>query len=174
MMLKVTNSKKILSLLFILVMAGSMFNLKSINAQVNYESYNGISVDTEPILPNEEVHPKLWFSETQKDEMYEKRNADEYAAQLWNSISSSPYLQREIPAKAPICKADYSSGEIHSYYGDMARIAKYNAFMYAMEGDENYLQKATEALKRAYDGPIDRKSTRLNSSHVAISYAVFC
>src|SRR5690349_22853494 len=26
----------------------------------------------------------------------------------------------------------------------------------------------------ATDGPIDRKSTRLNSSHVEISYAVFC
>src|SRR5690625_1193806 len=27
---------------------------------------------------------------------------------------------------------------------------------------------------RAFRQPIDRKSTRLNSSHVAISYAVFC
>src|SRR5256885_12052145 len=26
----------------------------------------------------------------------------------------------------------------------------------------------------AYGGPIDRKSTRLNSSHLVISYAVFC
>src|SRR5262245_62789055 len=25
-----------------------------------------------------------------------------------------------------------------------------------------------------WDGPIDRKSTRLNSSHLGISYAVFC
>src|SRR5439155_15788163 len=30
------------------------------------------------------------------------------------------------------------------------------------------------ALGPAYDTPRDRKSTRLNSSHVAISYAVFC
>src|SRR5437660_1904674 len=28
--------------------------------------------------------------------------------------------------------------------------------------------------KHGPHGPIDRKSTRLNSSHVAISYAVFC
>src|SRR5437870_10812540 len=28
--------------------------------------------------------------------------------------------------------------------------------------------------RRAHPNPIDRKSTRLNSSHVAISYAVFC
>src|SRR5690625_7086943 len=29
-------------------------------------------------------------------------------------------------------------------------------------------------LRRAWRIPTDRKSTRLNSSHVAISYAVFC
>src|SRR5437870_6511420 len=29
-------------------------------------------------------------------------------------------------------------------------------------------------LKDPVDGRVDRKSTRLNSSHVAISYAVFC
>src|SRR3989442_8892713 len=34
---------------------------------------------------------------------------------------------------------------------------------------------APRRLARAYgEGPIDRKSTRLNSSHVRISYAVFC
>src|SRR5690606_41029608 len=33
-----------------------------------------------------------------------------------------------------------------------------------------------QAIKQELDleGPIDRKSTRLNSSHVKISYAVFC
>src|SRR5207249_10350764 len=30
------------------------------------------------------------------------------------------------------------------------------------------------ALARPYQGDKDRKSTRLNSSHVSISYAVFC
>src|SRR5438874_3009272 len=30
------------------------------------------------------------------------------------------------------------------------------------------------ALWRSYNGDLDRKSTRLNSSHVEISYAVFC
>src|SRR5690606_41202783 len=30
------------------------------------------------------------------------------------------------------------------------------------------------ALPRQLRGPVDRKSTRLNSSHVKISYAVFC
>src|SRR5207249_9434752 len=33
-------------------------------------------------------------------------------------------------------------------------------------------QRITENTRASY--PIDRKSTRLNSSHVSISYAVFC
>src|SRR5690625_7816296 len=32
----------------------------------------------------------------------------------------------------------------------------------------------TGASELAFDTEVDRKSTRLNSSHVAISYAVFC
>src|SRR3712207_6193285 len=35
-------------------------------------------------------------------------------------------------------------------------------------------RKPTEILRRAVKGMIDRKSTRLNSSHANISYAVFC
>src|SRR5690625_5312869 len=33
---------------------------------------------------------------------------------------------------------------------------------------------AKHTLERNMSGRVDRKSTRLNSSHVAISYAVFC
>src|SRR2546427_7640519 len=33
---------------------------------------------------------------------------------------------------------------------------------------------AALAAVSAHDGPVDRKSTRLNSSHSQISYAVFC
>src|SRR3712207_7898736 len=32
----------------------------------------------------------------------------------------------------------------------------------------------TQSLAEAQDGAVDRKSTRLNSSHANISYAVFC
>src|SRR5690625_7196129 len=35
-------------------------------------------------------------------------------------------------------------------------------------------EEAEEAEKLGYKKLVDRKSTRLNSSHVAISYAVFC
>src|SRR5258708_23553799 len=34
--------------------------------------------------------------------------------------------------------------------------------------------KKREGVTVAGDGPVDRKSTRLNSSHQIISYAVFC
>ena len=152
-MLKLVNRKKILSILLVLVMLGGMVNVTPIIAQVNYESYNGISVDATPILPDQEVHPKLWFDASGAEAMYDKRNADEYAAQLWDSISSSPYLTREF-SQAPVCVENMSNSAVHGYYGDMARIAKYNAFMFAMEGDQIHLQRATEALKRAYDGPI--------------------
>src|SRR5690625_6938561 len=39
-----------------------------------------------------------------------------------------------------------------------------------------WLRAAVEAAEEGYPPPVrsDRKSTRLNSSHVAISYAVFC
>src|SRR5690625_5759040 len=36
------------------------------------------------------------------------------------------------------------------------------------------LEEIKEILRMTEDGTEDRKSTRLNSSHVAISYAVFC
>src|SRR5690625_1761682 len=39
---------------------------------------------------------------------------------------------------------------------------------------ENHLVTTAGGVRIAYDHLIDRKSTRLNSSHVAISYAVFC
>src|SRR5690625_6696278 len=39
---------------------------------------------------------------------------------------------------------------------------------------EHALNKLGSAGKPLFPGQLDRKSTRLNSSHVAISYAVFC
>src|SRR5439155_23899046 len=39
---------------------------------------------------------------------------------------------------------------------------------------ENSLTSTSTSTSTACDGHPDRKSTRLNSSHVAISYAVFC
>src|SRR5439155_17504777 len=51
----------------------------------------------------------------------------------------------------------------HNVYAD--------ALHFAMRIDTN---RVPSELKHAYQAIEDRKSTRLNSSHVAISYAVFC
>src|SRR3712207_7965162 len=42
--------------------------------------------------------------------------------------------------------------------------------------DDEWRQRVTDAFSGAdgTDGALDRKSTRLNSSHANISYAVFC
>src|SRR5690554_7008641 len=42
-----------------------------------------------------------------------------------------------------------------------------------LQMDDDFLNLGEVAIY-AYKDPIDRKSTRLNSSHVRISYAVFC
>src|SRR3712207_8244346 len=39
---------------------------------------------------------------------------------------------------------------------------------------KGFLSRIKEEEKELIVGPIDRKSTRLNSSHANISYAVFC
>ncbi|WP_281884824.1 fibronectin type III domain-containing protein [Paenibacillus sp. YYML68] len=117
---------------------------------VDYKSYQGFTTDTTPVMPAQEQHPSLWFRSNEQAAVYAKRTADDYAASLWSSINSSKYLTADLPA-VPGCTF---SSSIHSYYGDMARIAKYNAFMYTMEGSLVHKQRAVDALKRAYDGPI--------------------
>src|SRR5688500_19209355 len=45
------------------------------------------------------------------------------------------------------------------------------------EGDREYADKLLQSFKPAeiiFQRQLDRKSTRLNSSHLVISYAVFC
>src|SRR5690625_6592100 len=54
-----------------------------------------------------------------------------------------------------------------------AAIALWIATMYLFIKGKNYVVSLIPALFMTYM-VLDRKSTRLNSSHVAISYAVFC
>src|SRR5690625_5646538 len=57
----------------------------------------------------------------------------------------------------------------------MAQFAVWTALAAANIGAslQHYIPFADAAIRERWDIP-DRKSTRLNSSHVAISYAVFC
>src|SRR5690625_6451544 len=50
---------------------------------------------------------------------------------------------------------------------------KISSFIRQGEEDEDVFE-TTERVKDPATQVVDRKSTRLNSSHVAISYAVFC
>src|SRR5256885_8568492 len=49
------------------------------------------------------------------------------------------------------------------------RSSKIDSFLDPVMGDEEPLVDLSLAIQ-----PLDRKSTRLNSSHLVISYAVFC
>ena len=50
------------------------------------------------------------------------------------------------------------------------------AYARSMDDPEGFWGEAAEAIDwyKRWDKVLDRKSTRLNSSHVVISYAVFC
>src|SRR5690625_6779083 len=67
----------------------------------------------------------------------------------------------------PICSAQ--SGGLHLLRGALAVIARDGPVDDAATGELRRTQGALTGTTGA-----DRKSTRLNSSHVAISYAVFC
>ncbi len=135
---------------FLLAIVQVLASASTVQASVNYESYSGFVADSTPVLPGQESHPKLWFDTGGVGALYAKRLADPYAASLWNSIRTSPYLTMELP-QAPGC---VFGNVVHAYYGEMARIAKYNAFLYLMEGNEQHKERAVQALLRAYDGPI--------------------
>ncbi|MGG1554084.1 fibronectin type III domain-containing protein [Paenibacillus ferrarius] len=147
--------QRVFSALLCMLLICSALPLTAVYA-VNYDNYSGFTIKDPARLPSQEVHPKLWFDQSQISSMASKRNADPYAASLWDSIAASPYLTSDFP-NIPACPAVLTSETgsiIHHYYGDMARIAKYNAFMYMMQGGDNFLNRAIAALKRAYDGPI--------------------
>src|SRR2546426_1619375 len=66
-----------------------------------------------------------------------------------------------------------SDGDLSSYSFHMAdqgtdAMEREKAFLFASQ-EGRYLWHVNQALRR-----LDRKSTRLNSSHLVISYAVFC
>src|SRR5690554_7580914 len=62
-------------------------------------------------------------------------------------------------------------------YTTLFRSRQRNRFYSRVErsgGQRNFIKKPVENHSRTCGGNQDRKSTRLNSSHVRISYAVFC
>src|SRR2546430_7067948 len=73
-----------------------------------------------------------------------------------------------IPAQKPIIPTTLREFRI------LAKRLAYNIVTGYVEHDRGHLDKSAEAFFQVYLHLLDRKSTRLNSSHSQISYAVFC
>src|SRR5690348_15784953 len=73
-------------------------------------------------------------------------------------------------------QAEFGLAELSAYLGDMnAAIQHWEAaYQIAQKSVPAGLPQLEEVLGAAYYHKSDRKSTRLNSSHPSISYAVFC
>lgn len=118
-----------------------------------HDSYTGFELPEEVTMPAKEVHPSLWFSESEIAELAAKKDTDTHAAQFWNEVSTSEYLLAELP---PIPSLEDDKKIVHKYYGTLTQAAMYNAFMALFETPEKqaYLESAIEALERGYAGPL--------------------
>src|SRR5207249_10244891 len=96
------------------------------------------------------------------------------------SVISSLSLHDALPISAIGCICGVTAGHFYYYrdlrlniFGMLLHVAA-NVFDNA-DGQLARLTNQTTRMGRLIDGVAeDRKSTRLNSSHVSISYAVFC
>ncbi|MBC9868849.1 MAG: hypothetical protein F7O42_13405 [Opitutae bacterium] len=130
----------------------------------NWDSHSGFQVDTEAVLPEEEVHPSLWFSAEELIAFKQSLQADSTIAEYWDKVSNHPYLEAPFPEVIPpdelwkpeLAKAN--NRRIHQYYGDMTQIPLYCGYMAWMTDDEaskrHYIDRAKAALLRVFDGPI--------------------
>ncbi|MCX8131403.1 MAG: DUF4962 domain-containing protein [Clostridia bacterium] len=140
----------LLSTAVIVSILSTGFSVYSVDNSM-YTTYSGFKTSEVPVLPEKEVHPSLWFNSSDIEKMRSKKDADSYAKQLWDTVFSSPELSMPFPSEV---KSSDSGEKIRKYYGDISRIAKYNAFAWLMTKQVKYRTKAINALKKAYTGPI--------------------
>ncbi len=148
----------ILTLIAPLLQAGKDF------LGANWESYSGFKVDTQPVLPEQEIHPSMWFNETGLTAFKNSLNDDEAIKDFWTKVKDHPLLDSPFPEVIPDEElwipelASANNKRIHKYYGEMTQIPLYAGFMAWMTDDEaekkRYIDRAKAALLRAYDGPI--------------------
>src|SRR3989454_7864718 len=110
--------------------------------------------------------------------LYWKSYAQSHAGKRDSALASLAELNRRFPqsrwakdARALDIEVRQSSGQqLHpeAQGDDELRLL---AIQGLMNSDP---ERALPLLKKVLEGPGDRKSTRLNSSHLVISYAVFC
>src|SRR5947199_7894597 len=85
--------------------------------------------------------------------------------QSFNHVLQLPFSLRVLPA--PTSTLFPYTTLFRSPFTDEKHI-------FANLGDGTYYHSGILAIRAAVAAKVDRKSTRLNSSHLGISYAVFC
>ena len=130
----------------------------------NWKSYSGFQVDTEAVLPEEEVHPSMWFSRDELAEFKAQLDADPTIREYWEKVKNHPLLTSPFPEVIPDDElwlpelASANNKRIHKYYGEMTQIPLYAGFMAWMTDNkvlkQQYIDRAKAALLRAFDGPI--------------------
>src|SRR5437870_1746772 len=97
------------------------------------------------------------------------------AALLRNHEEADSFLQQPALEQAPSLAAEAGPGGPAGGDGPGSRIGPYKLLEQIGEGGFGvvFMAEQTRPVRRKV-ALKDRKSTRLNSSHVAISYAVFC
>src|SRR5690625_6059151 len=84
---------------------------------------------------------------------------------------------------APIRKLIYTTNAVEGYHRQIRKVTKTKGAFTSDMALLKLIYLATKNIEEKWTAPLhnwamtvqqDRKSTRLNSSHVAISYAVFC
>ncbi len=135
--------------------------------KMDHESYNGFEITDPVVLPAKEIHPSLWFVQSEIPIIKAKRDTDEHAGRFWAALQSVKHLSMDIP-ETPSVEDDKKT--VHQYYGDLSLIAATNAFMFLMEDSAErkafYKGRAIDCMLRAYDGPIYEIDPKVKSTPV--------
>lgn len=122
--------------ILILALAGCLLG-NPLQAQ-KYDNYTGWAVRTDPVLPERESHPSLYFHSDEVEALRLRSVHSDYA-NLWQRIQQdAQFFRTRAPEKLNA--------------NDRPRMAKTLAFWALMQNDSLALQKSIAALLLAYDG----------------------
>ena len=111
------------------------------------------------ILKNKKVH----ITKEEAAEFYKVHQTKPFYKNLCNYLSSGPIVVMVLEGEGAVFKNRQIMGATDPLKAEEGTLRK----MYGLSIDKNSVHGSDSAER-------DRKSTRLNSSHVVISYAVFC
>src|SRR3989454_5107363 len=90
-----------------------------------------------------------------------------FASRVWQGMRIPLFL---LPVSAAIAQTEPSALQwLQRIYAATEKLSYSGTFVY-QQGQ----QEKTSRITHVVESSVDRKSTRLNSSHLVISYAVFC